>query len=139
MNRRRLELAGIWSVVLALSLTMTFAVEVHGVPYRGVGPTTGVETLSGCPPSEEECILILGNITCVDYDINTKCLSACVAACYIGCLFTPVPSLCSFACGAACVPACRYCEEFEYEYIWYCYCPGDPVPTISIPPVPLEE
>jgi hypothetical protein len=129
-----------WIVsVIALSLLglLGMSVAARGSLHRGDVTAPGLESTGNCPPSEQECILL--GMTCVDYDASGLCLAACAAACY------PVCALggwfwgfaCTLGCSTICWEGCKYCEE--WEYYWYCYCPGQPVPEISLPPMPLGE
>ena len=89
-----------------------------------------------CPASQVECMLI--DVRCVDYDASGWCMTLCGVPCGAACL--DVGSwyyglACTAGCSIICFEACKYCEE--WEGIWYCYCPGDLLPTAVAAPVRL--
>jgi hypothetical protein len=129
-----------WIVLLVTLLLVGLlgaAGVARGIPYGGDAKTPTSAITGNCLPSEQECILM--GMTCVDYDASGSCMTACAAACYPLCALGGwVWGLsCTLGCSTICWEGCKYCEE--WEYYWYCYCPGQPVPEISLPPMPLEE
>ncbi|MBN1858295.1 hypothetical protein JW848_03715 [Candidatus Bipolaricaulota bacterium] len=119
-----------------LAAGICISVVAGGVPYGGSVHTAGMTYPTHCPASQVECMLI--SVECVDYDVSGWCTTLCGVPCGAACLslgawYYSLP--CSVGCGAICFEACKYCEEWEEN--WYCYCPGDLLPTAVAAPVRL--
>jgi len=106
-----------------------------GVPYGGSVHTAGMTYPTHCPASQVECMLV--DVRCVDYDVSGTCMGICGGACIVACATSSfyLGAACALGCNAICFEACKYCEE--WEGIWYCYCPGDLLPTAAAAPVRL--
>jgi hypothetical protein len=141
-----------WGFRIAMVLLVLLGGAVamaEGTPYGGSAARAGTSSFGDCPPSQEECILM--GMTCVDYDVDGSCMTVCGLGCAASCAAvgaavtaaTGDPNAgiaagiaCSATCNAGCWEGCKFCED--WAFYWYCYCPGDPVPTIRVPPVEFE-
>ena len=124
------------TAVLALG-TLELVASAAGKPvlYGGGQALSVAHWPPNCPTSEVECLLI--DIRCVDYDIDSACFNVCTGLCTTACVLGGATGFWGWACGQGCGTICTYSCQFcdEYEYYWYCYCPGDPVPTFVTPRV----
>ena len=88
---------------------------------------------TGCPHAEQECELV--GWDCVDWDASPSCTAfwivACGAACAGGGWFQGFA--CALGCGAIAWELCKFCDEWEFN--WVCHCPGGDPPESAIPPV----
>jgi hypothetical protein len=113
-------------VVVAIAILANSAVG-QAVPYGDSQGPKRATYPSRCPPSQVECLLL--GMDCIDYDASGWCLTTCGVICGLACIpgswFWGIS--CSLGCAYICWEGCKYCEQ--YEYYWYCYCPGDPIPT----------